>query len=296
MLHGLLDEGAGFFGGQLPADKSLLHCAKRSAIKMDRGAIIEQVCFSAASHPGPEKIVAAVRRHGVALLSGAVAAAPVTRARDALESFELGLNDDVASGRRDAQERDDLLRAGITGPHLEANMLALLAELQPVVAHHVEHYLGCDDLVVPDNHFLFRKRYQSASDVAVKRGVRHNFHQDHDLIPAAFPFNVWVPLSSIDDQALGLCFAFPSTTEVFPLPFEIESYVEKNNGFFWSPEMDVGDILLFHRYTIHGTYFTLDRPAPRYSAEFRVGTRSAAPETHRQFLRAFGGGRSEAGH
>jgi hypothetical protein len=253
----------------------------------DRRAVIEKVLFSASSHPGPDEIVATIRRYGVVLLKGAIAAAAVDRMHAAVESLERHLNDEVASGRRDAKDRDRLLRAGITGSHLEEDMLALLAELGPVVARHVEHYLGCGDLVVPDNHLLFRKRDQNASDAALKRGNRHNFHQDHDLIPGAFPFNVWVPLSAIDDEALGLSFAFPSTTEVFPVPVDIESYLENHSGFIWTPNMDVGDILLFHRYTIHGTYTTLKRPVPRYSAEFRVGTRSAAPETHLQFLRAF---------
>jgi ectoine hydroxylase-related dioxygenase (phytanoyl-CoA dioxygenase family) len=253
----------------------------------DRRVVIEQVLFSASSHPSPDDIVATIRGYGVVLLKAAVAAAAVDRVRAALESFEQRLNDEVASGRRDAEDRDRLLRAGITGPHLEEEMLALLAGLGPVVARHVEHYLGCGDLVVPDNHFLFRKRDQATFDAALKRGTRHNFHQDHDLIPGAFPFNAWVPLSSIDDEALGLSFAFPATTQVFPVPVDIESYLERNNGFIWTPNMDVGDILLFHRYTIHGTYTTLNRPVPRYSAEFRVGTRSAAPETHLQFLRAF---------
>jgi len=212
----------------------------------------------------------------------------VERVRASLEHFEQRLNHEVASGRRDGQDRNRLLSAGITGPHLEEEMLALLAALGPVVAHHVEHYLECGDLVVPDNHFLFRKRDQRASDAALKRGNRHNFHQDHDLIPGAFPFNVWVPLSPVDDWALGLSIAFPAAIQVLPIPVDIEPYLERNNGFLWTPNMDVGDILLFHRYTIHGTYTTLKRPAPRYSAEFRVGTRSAAPQTHLQFLRAFG--------
>jgi ectoine hydroxylase-related dioxygenase (phytanoyl-CoA dioxygenase family) len=253
----------------------------------DRRAAIEQVLFSASSHPSPDEIVATIRRCGVVLLRDAIAAATVDGMREALERFEQRLDDEVASGQRDAEDRDRLLRAGISGPHLEEEMLALLAELGPVVARHAEHYLGCGDLVVPDNHFLFRKRDQDASDAALKRGNRHNFHQDHDLIPGAFPFNVWVPLSSIDDEALGLSFAFPPTTQVFPVPVDIASYLEQNNGFLWMPNMDVGDVLLFHRYTIHGTYTTLNRPVPRYSAEFRVGTRSAAPETHLQFLRAF---------
>jgi hypothetical protein len=261
---------------------------------MDRSVVVDQVVFGASSHPSSEEIVATVRHYGVALLNGAIAATTVNRIRAALERLELRLNDEVAIGRRDVEDRDRRLAAGTTGPHLEEEMLELLADLGPVVAPHVEHYLGCNDLVVPDNHFLFRKLSQGATDAALKRGTRHNFHQDHDLIPGAFPFNVWVPLTSVNDQALGLSFAFPSTTQVFPLPVDIESYLEKNDGFLWTPNMDIGDILLFHRYTIHGTYFMLNRPVPRYSVEFRVGTRSAAPETHLQFLRAFSGSRANA--
>src|SRR5258708_38351512 len=114
----------------------------------DRRAVIEQVRFSASSHPSPEEIVATVRRYGVVLLKGAIAAATVKRVHAALEGFERRLNDEVAFGRRDVEDRNRLLRAGITGPHLEEEMLALLAGLGPVVAHHVEHYLGCSDLVV----------------------------------------------------------------------------------------------------------------------------------------------------
>jgi Phytanoyl-CoA dioxygenase (PhyH) len=263
---------------------------------MDRRVVVEQVVFDASSRPSPEQIVASIRRYGVALLHDGVAPATIDRIRAGLEGLESRLNDEVAAGRCEAEDRDRQLAAGNIGAHSQDAMLTLLAELGPVVARHVEHYLGCHDLVVPENHFLFRKLSQAATDAALKRGNRHNFHQDHDLIPAAFPFNVWVPLSSIDDQALGLSFAFPSTTEVFPVPVDIGSYIEKNDGFVWTPNMDIGDILLFHRYTIHGTYFTLDRPVPRYSAEFRVGTRSAAPETHLPFLRAFGSGRTDAGH
>jgi hypothetical protein len=112
----------------------------------DRRAVIEQVRFSASSHPSPEEIVATVRHHGVVLLKGAIAAATVKRVHVALEGFERRLNDEVAFGRRDAEDRDRLLRAEVTGPHLEEAMLALLAGLGPVVARHVEHYLGCSDL------------------------------------------------------------------------------------------------------------------------------------------------------
>jgi hypothetical protein len=253
----------------------------------DWGAVIEQLRFSASSNPSPEKIVAAVHRYGVVLLKGAIAAATVERVCAALEGFDRQLSDDVTCGRLTAEDRDRLLRSGVTGPHLEEEMLTLLAGLEPVVARYAEHYLGCGDLVVPDNHFLFRKRDQAASNYALNRGNRHNFHQDYDLIPGAFPFNVWVPLSTVEDQALGLSFVFPQTTQIFPVPMDVESYLEKNSGFVWAPNMDVGDIFLFHRYTIHGAYTTLNRPVPRYSAEFRVGTRAAAPETHLQFLRAF---------
>src|SRR5215472_7566870 len=127
---------------------------------MDREAVIEQVRFSASAHPGPDEIVASIRRYGAALLQSAVAAAVVDRVRAALEGFERRLNDEVASGRRTAEDRDRLLRSGITGPYLEEAMLALLAALGPVVARHAKHYVGCGDLVVPDNHFLFRKRDQ----------------------------------------------------------------------------------------------------------------------------------------
>jgi Phytanoyl-CoA dioxygenase (PhyH) len=263
---------------------------------MDARPVPEEVLFSASTHPSPEEIVSAIRRHGVALLKGAAGRDAVYRVRAGLEGYEAQLRDEVAAGRREVDNLDRRLSAGTTGPHLETEMLELLAELGPVIARHVEHYLGCDDLVVPDNHFLFRKLSPGATDAALKRGNRHNFHQDHDLIPGAFPFNVWVPLSPIDDEALGLSFAFPSTSQVFPIPVDIESYLEKNDGFIWTPNMNAGDILLFHRYTIHGTYFTLNRPVPRYSAEFRVGGRSAAPATHAQFLRSFGDNRASVSH
>jgi ectoine hydroxylase-related dioxygenase (phytanoyl-CoA dioxygenase family) len=53
--------------------------------------------------------------------------------------------------------------------------------------------------------------------------------------------------------------------------FDVDAYLAEHNGGVWSPRMRPGDMLLFHKFTIHGSRTTRGKTGTRYSIEFRAG-------------------------
>ena len=131
-------------------------------------------------------------------------------------------------------------------------------------------YLDADEIVVPLNHMLFRRR-DRATTLRYSESGTHNFHQDHDLIPAIFPLNFWLPLSTVDDETTGLSFAFPRSRDVYKLPLPIEQHLARPGGGIWTPATKPGDLLVFDRFTIHGGLFDATKSKPRLSVELRLG-------------------------
>ena len=77
---------------------------------------------------------------------------------------------------------------------------------------------------------------------------------------------MWLPLSTVDGETMGLSFAFPHDREtIYKLPLPVEQHLARPGGAVWTPDLQPGD-LVFHRYTIHGGLF---EPEPdRLSVEF----------------------------
>lgn len=152
---------------------------------------------------------------------------------------------------------------GLSGPHMGDALPDLFAAIKP----YAFRSLGAD-AVIPLNHVLFRRRRRE-DDLRLRKDAQHNFHQDHDLIPTRFFLNMWLPLTHIDGSTTGLSFVLPPTSTVSPFPFDLEAYL-RDGGYVWTPEMQVGDLLIFNHLTIHGTLY-VPHERVRYSIEFRLG-------------------------
>ncbi|MFZ2006898.1 MAG: phytanoyl-CoA dioxygenase family protein [Stellaceae bacterium] len=214
-------------------------------------------------------MIATIHRHGVALIRDAIPAESLSEVLPPLVTY-YGSPDEADAGAA-GKHRKWALANGLTGPNLEKEQrLTLAAAGKSIVADCARRYLGAHALAVATDHFLFRCRDARFAPLAAAEGWKHGFHQDHNLIPQSYPMNVWLPLTKIDNNCVGLSLAFPYTTEIFELPLDIDGYLNRNDGWLWTPKMDVGDVLLFHHCTIHGSYVEL-KPTARYSAEFRVG-------------------------
>jgi hypothetical protein len=219
---------------------------------------LPDVVFAATADPAT--ITAAVRQHGVALVRRALPAAGMVMLGSTVAAFY--------ARPMEAERREWIMLNGLSGPNLDTHLPTLFAVLASSIAGRVAScYLG-SDAVVPLNHLLFRLRDRTVSELA--KGSAHNFHQDHDLVPAIFPLNMWLPLSVVDAECEGLSFAFPHSRKVYKLPLPIDEHLALDGGKVWTPAMEPGDLLIFHRYTIHGGFFE-PRPKTRLSVEMRLG-------------------------
>jgi hypothetical protein len=146
-------------------------------------------------------------------------------------------------------------------------------------------FLDADEVVVPVNHMLFRRRDDAVDAIYEARGAKHIFHQDHGLIPESFPLNTWVALSEVGEDCHGLSFVLPCPSgPVRTQQDELQSYLEANSGRIWSPKMRAGDLLVFHQLTIHGSWINRGKPNARYSAEFRAGRLGNSPPDYSNVL------------
>jgi len=229
----------------------------------------------------PEAVVETIRNHGAVLIRRALSPDAPTRARSSLDAFHSALAERAKSEPSEAERAKFILVNGLSGPNLPDDLRRLVAELagSPVMEC-VAAYLGKADTVVPVNHFLFRRRSVQASQALRDAGYLHGFHQDHDHIPGAFPLNIWMPLSKVDASCVGLSFVFPYTEQIFPQPFDVDDYLLQNQGTIWTPDVEPGDVLMFHRSTIHGTYADTSKPVTRYSAELRCGLLKDVPPAY----------------
>jgi hypothetical protein len=208
----------------------------------------------------------ALRSRGAALLKAAISSTLAEELRCSME----------ARYRLDATDYE--LINGYSGGHIRQPVDPLLHALRDTPFHEcAQSFLNTDRVVVPVNHLLWRQRDDATDALAERNGFRHLFHQDHGLIPESFPFNAWLALSKVDEGCHGLSFALPAPDGPTPLASEPERYVAQTGGELWSPQLEPGDLLLFHRFTIHGSWIVRGKPRARYSVEFRAGSLATAP-------------------
>lgn len=246
--------------------------------------MLESVIF----HPefDPAEVISSIRQHGVALLKNVLPRDQMMAVTDPVKRHYDLIDEQATSGQMDPAFRDWILLNGLAAPNLPDTLKTIVDIVAGTrIGDCARTYFNNGDLALADNHFLFRVRNERTDKMAMEKGTRHLFHQDHDLVDLSFPMNVWIPLTKIDAECTGLTFVFPYTTEIFPLPFDIERYLMKNNGSLWTPELDIGDALLFHHCTIHGSFIDGSNRASRYSAEFRIGLRENVPASYAEFLR-----------
>ena len=241
----------------------------------------EEIIFSASDEIS--HVANAVRHLGVALIKKVLAPGVLERGRAEVEAFYTQRRHDVAAGRFETNDLDWIVDNGLSGPNLWSYVQELFVELSASKVSDIAHeYLETEVAVVPINHLLFRRVDEDCARRALSNNVKHGFHQDHDLIPTAFPMNMWLPLSKVDENTRGLSVVLPPSERVHPLPLNIDDYLSRTNGAVWSPEMQVGDVLIFNHLTIHGGYVKLDKPNVRYSVEFRLGRKSELPLSYEQ--------------
>jgi hypothetical protein len=236
----------------------------------------------------PHRVVESIRSHGAALVRGAISPDAPISARSNLDTFHSALAERARADASEAERAKFILINGLSGPNLPDDLRRLVRELAgSSVMDCVAAYLGKAATVVAVNHFLFRRRSMQASQALRDAGYLHGFHQDHDHIPGAFPLNIWMPLSKVDASCVGLSFVFPYTERIFPQPFDVDDYLRQNQGTIWTPDVEPGDVLMFHRSTIHGTYADTSKPVPRYSAELRCGLLKDVPPAYVNDVIAF---------
>ncbi len=234
----------------------------------------------------PCKVIQSIHRNGVALIRNALPAAAIAGYKNMLEEYFCALE------QHDDEKALEYKKVnGLAGPHVPQLLIDILhATSNSCIMDCIDVYFEKRDVVVPWNHFLFRKRDLKLEQSFVDQGYAHGFHQDRVVIPSAFSFNVWLPLVKIDDDCPGLSFVFPYSEQIFPLPFDLEGYIARNDGHVWSPSLAPGDCLLFHWPTIHGAFCISNRKNTRYSAEFRCGALVDTPDEYRSDIVPLGRG------
>jgi hypothetical protein len=242
--------------------------------------------FTAGEEGLTQRVIASIHANGVALVKGGLPAKELEAFKTLLIDWRDRKTAEVAAGMMPEETLHYHLTNGIDGPAFRAEIDDLLALVMhsPFLDIARNYLTRSQPVVVPINHLLFRIRDADGDNLLMKRdGSTHVFHQDYLLIPEYFPLNLWIPLSKVDAQCNGLSFMFPYSETVRPLPFDAHGYLDANKGHVWTPDVEPGDMLLFHRYTIHG-FFTKASTMPRYSVEFRCGSANQVPENLRNTL------------
>lgn len=204
------------------------------------------------------------------------------------EAFAIGVEKDdgsnsVSFGHMARQNRRDVTDAMISTV-LESRSGDLLRSL-----------LG-EDLVFLIDHCSLRF-HQSGNEQSVLR-----YHLDADFIGIRnLMVNLWVPLCPVGRDRPGLTFLKPDvninnilatwrgmvaqqptpTAPVFKFRFS-DSLLEQCTGrpvdtLFFTPELDAGDVALFHQFVMHATQAMAGHFETRRSLEFRVSAAGAVP-------------------
>jgi hypothetical protein len=198
---------------------------------------------------------------------------------------------EAARGNNESGQSDFALLNGLTSaniPGFSERLVTLVGgSAFPDIAR---DYLNCarENLVVPENHILLRVRDDYTNAKFLDTGASlQGFHQDYALIPTSFPVNMWIPFSKIDRNCIGLSFVLPFTGAIYDNPFDVHKMLEETGSAIVTPELNVGDVILFNHKTLHGLSTAGRAVNPRYSVEFRIGSDAILPPDYADRLYRF---------
>jgi hypothetical protein len=239
----------------------------------DEDKEVNELVFDALMPHSAEEICAVLRLRGVVLLRHAVS-----------PSLTPGLREQIDDWHKTHANEFQIIN-GVSGGHLREPVDPLLEHISRTIFLPIARdFLAAERIAIPINHLLFRRRDDTVDALREREGCTHFFHQDHGLIPESFPLNAWLALSDIDDDCNGLTLVLPCPLGATTEAADPEGYVARHAGRFWTPKMSAGDLLMFHRFTIHGSWLVRGKPRRRYSVEFRTGNLSQAPPDYANVL------------
>jgi hypothetical protein len=108
------------------------------------------------------------------------------------------------------------------------------------------------------------------------------FHQDAEFLAGISALNFWLPLDTCGKDAPGLELLLQPQKQLwFELNPEHDTplYLHRDQQrvlqaadktFFWRPEMEIGDLLIFDSYLLHRTHLATSMFHERYSFEIRL--------------------------
>jgi ectoine hydroxylase-related dioxygenase (phytanoyl-CoA dioxygenase family) len=233
----------------------------------------DELVFDASMPHSAEQICTVLREHGVVLLRHAVSSSLAPCLRDQIDDWHKTHPDEFQ------------IINGVSGGHLREPVDPLLEHISRTTFLSIaKNFLAAERIAIPVNHLLFRRRDDMVDALREREGCTHFFHQDHGLIPESFPLNAWLALSDVDDDCNGLTLLLPCPSGPTSEAIDPEGYVARHAGRFWTPKMSAGDLLMFHHFTIHGSWLVRGKPRARYSVEFRTGNLGEAPPDYANVL------------
>ena len=237
----------------------------------DADSFIQSVTVDA-SRKGlsPGEVSNHIRDRGLCIVRNCLPPSGLSALLAEFQKWCVAARNDNADGQHNSPLQNGLTSANI--PDFSEHLVALVGDSAfPDIAR---EYLGCarENLVVPENHILLRVRDDGTNARFLDANISHGFHQDYALIPQSFPLNMWIPLSRIDKHCIGLSFVLPFTGAIYDNPFDVHKTLAETKGYIITPELNVGDVILFNHKTLHGLFTARQPVNPRYSVEFRIGS------------------------
>lgn len=108
------------------------------------------------------------------------------------------------------------------------------------------------------------------------------FHQDAEFLAGRFALNLWLPLNRCGREAPGLelllkplkklwfCLGEDTSIPLYQQRNERSVLASAPAEYFWQPQMEPGDVLIFDSFLLHRTWLTPSMFLPRYSLEIRL--------------------------
>lgn len=219
------------------------------------------------------EVVQRLQQQGCLLLRQALNRDWLTRWHPAFERCFERADQRQQSGQMSEQEYHSLYSYGHPGrDDLQAHsrwQKELLQELAPLV-----HALHGEELCLLTQNSLPRRQRCAKPEYGIP------WHQDQEFSgPLRSGFNFWVPLSPAGGRAPGL--------ELWPHgPLRPYLHLQMSNAErealcqqipeaeIWRPELQVGDLLIFHYFILHRSYFPPQMKNTRISYELRLAAYS----------------------
>lgn len=175
------------------------------------------------------------------------------------------------SGGGNLQHACELNGIGFCAPIVP---LLVFSPLWPVI----EAIIGSTDLVVPLHYFRLRRMQDFPPALNEDRPelIAGNIHQDAAAVHPDLPLTIWLPLQDVPlGSASSIGFAQGKFEYALPAPITAD-VVEAEIHDFWKPAFDLGDAVLFSRYTPHATV-RYGTNAERYSCDLRLSSIADLP-------------------